>query len=68
MSKALLKLLDSWDTLMESLTSLREDQVAFLLEHEMANSPRRTLVERLHARYTKLRSQRERAELMAVIK
>ncbi len=67
MSNALLLVLKNWTTLTANLNKLREDQVKFLLDYELANAPRKTFVERLHARYTMLRSQRERAELVAGI-
>ena len=67
MSKALLLVLKNWSSLTANLNGLREDQIKFLLDYEMANSPRASFVERLHARYTMLRSKRERAELVAGI-
>ena len=63
MSKARILVLKNWSSLTANLSNLREDQVKFLLDYELANEPRKTFVERLHARHTMLRSQRERAEL-----
>ena len=67
MNKTLLLVLKNWSSLTANLNSLDESQVKFLLDYEMENSPRKTFVERLHARYTMLRSQRERAEMVASI-
>ena len=60
-------LLKNWTTLTSNLNKLREDQVKILLDYELANDPRKTFVDRLHSRYTMLRSKRERAELVAGI-
>jgi hypothetical protein len=68
MSNALLLVLKNWSSLTANLHTLSEDQIKFLMDHEMANEPRKTFVERLHARYTMLRSQRERSEMVATIK
>jgi hypothetical protein len=42
-----------------------EPEVKRLLEWEMANQRRLSIVKRLHQRFTRLRAARERAELMA---
>ena len=61
MYKAALK---NWRELNKQLYNLREDQVAALLEIEKKGQKRITVLERLHQRYTALRSQRERKELL----
>ena len=57
--------LNSWRDLNKILNTLREDQVAEMLDHELANAARYTVINRLHERLTMLRSKRERAELHA---
>lgn len=57
--------LDNWRDLNRILSSLREDQVAEMLDHEIANKARFTVINRLHERLTVLRSKRERAEIHA---
>ena len=57
--------LDNWRDLNKILSSLREDQVAEMLDHEIANKARFTVINRLHERLTVLRSKRERAEIHA---
>ena len=56
-------ILKSWKSLNEVLSGLREDQVKDLMEWELHHKGREDLVERLHQRYTKLRTTRERIEL-----
>ena len=69
MNKILKEVISSWRSLNETLNELREDQVLEMLNYELESSePRKTVVERLHQRYTILRAQRERAELMTAIK
>lgn len=51
--------------LISMLTTLREDQVKAMLDHELKdNRPRPSVIERLHQRYSILRAQRERAEML----
>lgn len=61
---ARLKLLNNWNTLNASLMQLKEAEVAQLLSHERANKKRLTFMLRLHARLNKLKSERERVELV----
>ena len=56
-------ILKSWKSLNEFLTEMREDQVKEMLEMELKTKCREDIVERLHQRYTKLRTARERLEL-----
>lgn len=56
-------ILKSWKSLNEFLTEMREDQVKEMLEVELKTKCREDIVERLHQRYTKLRTARERLEL-----
>ncbi len=60
--------LTSWKTVNQMIDEFREDQIKAMLDHEVATKKRENVIERLHQRYCKLRMQRERAELMAVIK
>ena len=51
-----------------ALHTFDESQVKTLLDFELKNAPRRTVVSRLHQRYSALRVARERAELLASLK
>lgn len=54
----------SWRTLNKHLALMTEAQVLELLEAERVGSRRVSILERLHQRYTILRSERERLEIM----
>jgi hypothetical protein len=58
------KLALSWRKLNEILAGLTEEQVLRLLEDERITHRRLTVLERLHQRYTALRTSRERIELL----
>jgi hypothetical protein len=60
----LIKLLRNWNTLNASLMKLKERDVAQLLACERANKKRLTFMLRLHARLNKLKSERERIDLV----
>lgn len=68
MNKVLMLMLNNWRDLNEGMSELREGQIKEMLDYEMVNEQRKTVIERLHQRYTTLRAKRERAELMGVIK
>jgi hypothetical protein len=68
MNKVLMMVLNNWRDLNEGLSELREDQVKEMLDYELVNGQRKTVIERLHQRLTMLRAKRERAELMGQIK
>lgn len=55
---------NSYRATMRRLLALSEQEVLAALEAEMVGERRVTVVERLHQRYTTLRMQRERRELM----
>ncbi len=57
--------LKSWHTLNELIGELREDQLKELIFHEMENGKRPDIVSRLHQRFSKLVSAREREELLS---
>ena len=61
----LLKALATWVALNAALPACTEAQVVALLAHERAHLNRLTFVLRLHARFNRLRRERERAELAA---
>ncbi len=63
MSEILVAALNSWREVNQQLHAFREDQVLWMLKHEMKHQKRWTVVERLHQRYNILRGKRERAEL-----
>lgn len=68
MNKILMLILNNWRDLNEGMSELREDQIKEMLDYEMVNEQRKTVIERLHQRYTTLRAKRERAELIGAIK
>lgn len=57
----------TWKELNDQLADLTEQEVKDLLEEEIANARRSTILVRLHQRYTVLRMLRERAALMEMI-
>jgi hypothetical protein len=57
--------LRSWKTLNEFIGELREDQLKELIWWEIENKKRQDIVLRLHQRYAKLASEREREELLS---
>lgn len=54
-----------WRSLASTLSIMTETEVKWLLDFEMDNQRRPSIVRRLHQRFAILRSARERAELMA---
>ena len=54
-----------WRSLASAMSPMDEQEVKRLLEWELANQRRLSIVKRLHQRFTRLRAARERAELMA---
>lgn len=54
----------NWRTLNQKLNLLSESEVLALLEAERVGQRRVTFLERLHQRYTALRTARERVELL----
>lgn len=54
----------NWRTLNQKLNLLSESEVLELLEAERVGQRRVTFLERLHQRYTALRTARERVELL----
>lgn len=57
----------TWKELNDRLADLTETEVKELLETELANARRSTILVRLHQRYTVLRMLRERAAIMETI-
>ena len=57
----------TWKMLNDRLADLTEQEVKDLLEDEIANARRSTILVRLHQRYTVLRMLRERAAIMETI-
>ena len=57
----------TWKALNDQLADFTEQEVKDLLEDEIANARRSTILVRLHQRYTVLRMLRERAALMEMI-
>lgn len=61
-------LLDSWRKLNEGLYALNEEEVLALLNEERQKERRVTVLERLHQRYSALRTVRERMEILTEAK
>jgi len=55
----------NWRELNARLSSLREDELANLIEEERQGERRTTLMIRMHQRFTALRAMRERRELIS---
>jgi hypothetical protein len=58
------KKLKTWRSLNDILHSLSEDDVLALLNEERAGPRRSSMLKRLHQRYSMLRNDRERIEIM----
>jgi len=58
----------NWFTLNAVLPKRNEQQVLAMLDEEVAIHKRPTFVVRIHQRYTMLRAQRERQELLEKVK
>jgi predicted transcriptional regulator len=54
----------SWRKLQAVLNQLTEEQVLAMLEEERATLKRASILERLHMKYSVLRTNRERIEIM----
>ncbi len=54
----------TWRSLNNTLHSLSEAEVLALLEEELKNERRLSILRRLHQRYTALRADRERIEIL----
>lgn len=57
--------LANWTTTNEFLRDATEDQAAAALEHERKHKGRLQYLLRIHARFNKVRAERERAELVS---
>ena len=55
----------NWRELNARLSSLREDELAAMIEEERHGERRQTLLVRMHQRFTALRTLRERQELLS---
>jgi hypothetical protein len=68
MTTAISAALSNWRELNKLLKTLTEEEVKHALDLEcMSPVPRKQVVQRLHERWTTMRSLRERAELMTTI-
>ena len=56
--------LKDWGFMNSQLATLREDQLKQLINMEISGKRRETWIERLHQRYSKLVTARERIELL----
>ena len=63
----LLLLLDNWMNLNKKMMQLSEEEIMFLLEAERIGRNRPAFLMRLHARFNRLRAERERKEISGPI-
>ena len=65
MSNRVNKALESWESLNEVLMDMTEDELKAALKREQGSeTPRKEHLKRLHRRLGRMRSQREREELL----
>ena len=62
------KALANWSELNTLIMQLKEKDIHALLEHEKENKGRMRILMRLYNRFSKLRSTREKVELMSHVK
>ena len=58
-------IIESWSHLQKVIGTMTEEELRFTINYEASVYKRRTILERLHQRYTKVRAMRERKELVA---
>lgn len=58
-------MIESWQEMVKVINGLDESQLQTEINVEVSTYRRKAIITRLHQRYTKLRSQRERAGLIA---
>ena len=58
-------IIQNWNKMNESLNTLTEEQCLELLQLEQSGRRRVHMLNRIHARFTKLRSERERIDIMS---
>lgn len=54
----------SWREMQASLNTMTEEELRTAINHEISSYGRKALIERMHMRFEKLRSLRERAALI----
>lgn len=67
MNEPMIQALKNWRDLNKTLHDFREDQVKEMLDHEVKFNRRKSVMERLHARFCILRAARERAEMFNAV-
>jgi len=58
----------NWHSLATTIRSLSEEQLKQLLDEEVSTHRRPVMAQRLHQRYSAVRTARERAEIMENVK
>ena len=56
--------IESWLQLQKVIGTMTEEELRFTINYEASVYKRKTIIERLHQRYTKVRAARERNELI----
>lgn len=68
MTPAALAALKNWNSLTNKLSLFNEEEVKEMLNYEIKNAARVSILERLHQRYSTLRTNRERRDLLSKAK
>lgn len=58
-------MIENWKYMMKILPSLTEEELKNAINYEVSTERRRTVIERLHQRYAKLHTAREREGLLS---
>lgn len=59
------RVLENWRNVIEALPHMNEDELQEALEEEVETKKRADVIRRLHARYTKVRQERELQEYLS---
>lgn len=60
----IIKLLGDWEYLNNQIAKFTEEELRMLVNYECSTKRRRSFIERLHQRYSKLKTARERESLV----
>lgn len=53
----------TWEQLMADISKMKEEELKALINYELSTTRRKSFIERMHQRYSKLRAKRERDNL-----
>lgn len=57
--------METWETMMLALTTMSETELEAALEYELSHEKRRSVIMRLHRRFSRIRKERELREYLA---